>query len=203
MQKTGLPEERVRELMSKDTFMTAEQALELGFVDEVDDQDPVKAVVSQDGALEFNGVRMSMELARKIPAEFFKPEATASVIQTKEDPMDLEKLKAEHAELVEQIRKEAVETERKRIVAIGELTPTGYEDRAAKAIEDGLTPEQFAVEVIRAEKEASRQKLEKRAEDAAVLSKVTAQTPPMMAGETEQAKTEAVIRAGADGYRKI
>lgn len=202
-EKTGLPEEQVRELMSKDTFMTAETAKQLGFVDEIEDQNAVKPVIGQDGQLEFNGVRMSMELSRKVPKDFFKPEATASEIQTKEDPMDLEKLKAEHAELVEQIRVEAVATERKRIMAIGELTPRGYEEMAAKAIENGLTPEQFAVDVVKAEKSASLQRAQSRKDDAASLSQVAAQNPPVMVGESEQEKKQAVIKAGADGYRKI
>lgn len=202
-QKTGLSADKLQELMSTDYFMTAQEAQELGFVDEIENSSDVNKSISQAGVWSVNGVSMGLDLSKKIPTKFFIPEAPASVTQTtKEDPMDLAKLKAEHAELVDQIRSEAISEERKRIAAIGELTPKGYEQMASEAIQSGTTPEQFAVQVVKAEKEAQDNRIKARTEDASVLKQVTTSTPPVMVGEQDQALADAVIQAGAEGFCK-
>lgn len=75
--------------------------------------------------------------------------------------MTLEEIKAQHPELYKQIRDEGREEgvkagvmqENKRIKAIEEMALTGHEALVAKAkYETGMTAEQLAVEMIKAEK---------------------------------------------------
>ena len=68
--------------------------------------------------------------------------------------MDLEKLKAEHPDLVQQIRQEAMEegrkAERERINALEDLAMPGFASLLSEAKADSsITPEAFAVKMVK------------------------------------------------------
>lgn len=71
--------------------------------------------------------------------------------------MTLEEMKAQYPEFCNAIKeegiKEGIEKERKRIQAIEEMALSGYDEIMKKAkFESGITAEQMAVEMIKAEK---------------------------------------------------
>ena len=109
--------------------------------------------------------------------------------------MTLEKLKAEHPEIVEAIRneakaemmKEGAENERARIKAIEEIAVTGHEELVAKAkFDEPMTAEQLAVAILKADKAKNAAALAARtAEGEAVAAAV----PPTV---IDEGKTEGV-----------
>ena len=115
----------------------------------------------------------------------------------------LEEIKAQHPELYKQIRDEGREEglqagmtqERNRIKAIEEMALTGHEALVAKAkFETGMTAEQMAVEMIKAEKAKTATMAQNRAKDAEELKDVGSATasvdatPSMTAEEKERAE---------------
>ena len=92
--------------------------------------------------------------------------------------MDLEKLKAEHPDLVQAIRNEALAEgaaqERARIQAIEDIATPGHEDLVNEAkFKTGISAEALAVSILKAEKKRAAQMLQDRADDAKDLAKVS------------------------------
>ncbi|MEG0473127.1 MAG: hypothetical protein RR588_12410, partial [Solibacillus sp.] len=107
-----------------------------------------------------------------------KPEAKGD-----SEIMDLNELNAKHPDLVEQIKndagKEAITAERKRVQEIDNITPPGMEELANKAkFESGITAEQFAVEVLKAQKDQTQTQIQNRITDAAPLNQLDAGEAP-------------------------
>lgn len=117
--------------------------------------------------------------------------------------MTLEEIKAQHPELYKQIRDEGREEglqagmtqERNRIKAIEDMALAGHEALVAKAkFDTGMTAEQLAVEMIKAEKAKTATMVKNREEDAKELNGVGSATasvnatPSMTAEEKERAE---------------
>ena len=126
--------------------------------------------------------------------------------------MDLEKLKAEHPDLVQAIRNESMAEgaaqERARIQAIEDIATPGHEDLVREAkFTTGLSAEALAVAILKADKARAANVLEQRRQDAEPLNEVGAtgnEGLPPKAEKTEQEKAEmaAVIAAGARGFAR-
>lgn len=65
--RTGLEQERIVELLNAETWMTAEEAVELGFADEVEEAKQVAASVAGAGRLVVNGVEVDLAKFRNPP----------------------------------------------------------------------------------------------------------------------------------------
>lgn len=117
--------------------------------------------------------------------------------------MTLEEIKAQHPDLYKQIRdegreeglKEGMKQENNRIKAIEEMALTGHEALVAKAkFETGMTAEQLAVEMVKAEKQKKATMLQNRKNDAEELNGIGSATasvdatPTMTAEEKERAE---------------
>ena len=157
MRKTGKAEREIRDAMSEDNWMSAEEAKAFGLADEVDDKAAVSNVFDGD-SVEVNGLRVPKTLFGASADRLFVAAAQpAPAAVKKEGPkMDLEKLKAEYPDLVSAIREEAMEEgrkcERARLEAIEAVAMPGYEAlvKAAKA-DPKKTAENLAIEIVRAE----------------------------------------------------
>jgi len=68
--KTGLPEGKIKEIMAKDTFMTADEAVDLGFADELGEEKLVEASIKGD-MLVLNGVRIDPKTFKNFPLDRF------------------------------------------------------------------------------------------------------------------------------------
>lgn len=195
--KTGKTVEELTQMMNDETWMNAQQALEHGFVDEImfAEDIPITASgtdVNANGLLPKEVIDKMRNLLANDPNILVKNSASTGVPKEPEqgpeakgdmEIMDLNELKAKHPELVEQIKNEgnadAIAAERNRVKEIDNITPPGMEELANKAkFETGVTAEQFAVEVLKAQKDQTQKQIQNRMTDAAPLNQIAAPEAP-------------------------
>lgn len=159
-QKTGKSEAKIREAMDATTWLNAEEAVKFGLADEVDESSTVEASLNG-SSIVVNGLAIPNDKLG-MPDRFFSAAAQCVPAAVKEeDPkMDLETLKAEHADLYSAIRAEAFaagrKAERERLSGIEAVALAGYDDLVAKAkADESMTPEMLAVAIVKAEKSRS------------------------------------------------
>lgn len=209
--KTGKSVDELKSMMDEETWMTAQQALEHGFIDAIMFEDERTAVASVERPELVNGV-IPKEVIDKVRNELLKDRGNSiSHIQT-DDPlasittnntnesegnqvMNLEELKNNHPELYNQIKNEGLEegvrAERSRIQAIDELAMPGNEELVNKAkFESGISAEALAVEIIKAEKQRGSQFLNARQEDADQLENVQSTNAPENNKDSKQLAEE-------------
>lgn len=177
--KTKLDDEVLVELLDNETYLTATEALEYGFVDEIETSMKIAATLTR-SKMVVNGIDMDPERFAKMPDSWLnkpaakenpKPTGSAGNNQPKEiKTMNLEQLKAEHPDLYTQIVNEGkeagIKAERDRVKAIEEMALPGYTELTNKAkFETGITAEAFAIEMVKAEKAAKHKFLNDRQAD--------------------------------------
>lgn len=74
--KSGMERERIIELLDAETWMTADEAVEMGFADEIEESKPVAASIA-DGRLVVNGQQFDLSRYRNPPKLAFLPPADA------------------------------------------------------------------------------------------------------------------------------
>ena len=126
--------------------------------------------------------------------------------------MNLETLKAEHPELVQAIRNEAMvegaAQERARIQAIEDIAVVGHENLVNAAKFDGkTTAEALAVQILKADKARGAQMLKDRKNDAQALEGIEAEgneglDPKAEAKAKQDAEMKAAIEAGARAFAR-
>ncbi len=206
--KTGQSREGLLALMQGESFLTGQEAVAKGFADRIDETQSVTNTLI-DGVATVNGLKVSACIVGMAPEGFFKAEISAEQGVT----MNLEKLKAEHPDLVEAICKEAiaegVNRERARIKAIEEIAVAGHAELVAKAkYENGMTAEMLAVAILKAEREANKARLEQHRADAKELEGLgeagnTGFDPKAEKKAQEEAAMNAVIEAGKRGFNRM
>lgn len=187
--KTGKKVDEIKPLVDAETYFTAAEAVEFGLADEVDESKTVENRMVGN-VVNVNGLEVSAEFFKRAPEGFINkaeaPKAPAIQHQAnkEEKTMTLEKLKAEHPELVDAIRaeladecraeamKEGAEKERSRIQAIYALGITGHDELVAEAINSGKTDGDVAVAVLKAENAKRTAMLNDTAADAQDLAGV-------------------------------
>ena len=129
--------------------------------------------------------------------------------------MTLEEIKAQHPELYKQIRDEGREEglqagmtqERNRIKAIEEMALAGHEAIVAKAkFETGMTAEQLAVEMVKAEKAKKTtmaQSREKDAEDLNGIGSATASVDATPTASAEDKEREELLKGANERLSKM
>lgn len=188
-EKTELEDAKIIELMDAETWMTASEALELGFVDEVSPAMEIAAKAGKNGALIVNGLTFDESRRRRMPEGWL----ARVEIENTNDPvydspgeevedMTLEELKEKHPEIYNAIadaaRAEGANSERARIQAIEEMAMPGHEELVNRAkFENAISPEALAVELIKAEKAIKDNYREARNRDAAPLKNVAPSVP--------------------------
>lgn len=205
-EKTGLDDETLIELLSKDRYITAAEAKELGFVDEIGPA--LKIAASRKGSsVIINGLTIQEDRYKRLPEDWRnavesplnQSGASGKTTEKERKVMTLDEFKAQHPELYKAAMAAGQEQERARIKAIDEMVMPGYEALAAKAkFETGLAPEAFAVELIKAEKAAKERFLAERQKDAEEVNGVEQGGDPGADGE--DAKLQAVANAMAGGF---
>lgn len=198
--KTGMERGRLLALMQKESFLTAGEAVEFGFADEVDRDTVVENTITENVCM-INGLEVSASLFDAAPTGFVKQEVK----------MDLENLTKEYPELVEEIRAKAyaqgVENERARILAIEDIATPGHDELVQSAKQDStMTAEKLAVAILKADKARNANMLQARANDAAELANIApVSNEGVMPGEEKKAKEDAeiqaVIEAGRRGFK--
>lgn len=203
--KTGKTFDELKKMMDAETWMTAQEAKEHGFVDAIMFEQEVGAVANLEHHDLVNGI-LPQEVIDKMREALAKDKGLLvdNNIQQQTQPeepnnqggnqhMDLEKLKNDYPELYEQVKnegyQEGVKAENDRFKAIDEIATAGFEDLVNKAkYESPVTAEQLAVEMIKAQKQAGANFLSARQEDAAVLNQIEGTAVP----QNEQSELEKV-----------
>lgn len=195
--KTGKTEEELTQMMDKETWMNAQQALEHGFVDEImfASEIPITASdtdVNSNGMLPKEVIDKMRNLLASDPNILVKNSASTGVPKELEqgpeaegdsEIMDLKELNAKHPDLVEQIKndatKEAVTAERSRIQEIENIAIPGTEEIVNKAkFETGISAADTAMEILKAQKDQTQTQIQNRMTDAAPLNQINAGEAP-------------------------
>ena len=174
-EKTGKPVDVIQALMDKETYFTAEEALEFGLVDEIDETTVIENRADGD-TVTINGLQVASKLLERAPKCFFQTVVKAQPIETPKEVelMNLETLKSDYPELFQAIRNEALAEgaakERARIQSIEEIAMAGHEALVTAAKFDGITTaEMLAVQMVKAEKAKATIRMANIVEDAKAL----------------------------------
>lgn len=212
VEKTGRTADEIKEKVNAETFFTAEEAVEFGLADEIDESTEVKNTASG-GFVMLNGLKAESRFFANVPKGFIKAGTSQASAIKKEGPkMDLDTLKAEHPDLVQAIRNEALAEgaaqERERIQAIEDIAIVGHENLVNAAKFDGkTTAEALAVQILKADKARGAQMLKARANDAKALEGIEAEgneglNPKAEEMAKQDAEMKAVIEAGARAFAR-
>lgn len=191
---TGQEQDKIKSMMSKTTWMSAQDAIDNGFADEIVDTEPVTMNISTDrNMLLVNGIPMSARGLKNIPDYIQVKEMITTgksdpdVIENKpiggERHMTLEELTKQEPELVSQIRNDAVQTAREdnekavnkavtdeleRLKSIDEIAGK-IADKSliekAKYGETKMSAAELALEALKAQKDDGKAFLDSMKED--------------------------------------
>lgn len=212
VEKTGRTADEIKEKVNATTYFTAEEAVEFGLADEVDETTEVKNTASG-GFVMLNGLKAESRFFANVPKGFIKADTSQTSAIKKEGPkMDLETLKAEHPDLVQAIRNEAMAEgatqERARIQAIEDIAVAGHEALVNAAKFDGkTTAEALAVQILKADKARNAGMLQARVKDAQALEGIEPDgneglDPKSEVKAKQNAEMKAVIEAGARAFAR-
>ncbi|MBB5148649.1 head maturation protease, ClpP-related [Ureibacillus thermosphaericus] len=205
--KTGKTVDELKQLMDAETWMTAQEAKEAGFIDEIMFESEVGAVASMN-IPELSGGMLPEEVINRMRELLASQEKGISVVNSvgvqqniKEGvnkKMDLQELKNQYPELVEQIKNEAKEeaiaAERKRIQEIENIAVPGAEEIINKAkFETGATAGEVAVEILKNDALKKSMMLQNIKEDAQIINEVEANALPQSKDEEVDALINKVL----------
>lgn len=223
--KTGLEDDRIIELMNEETWMTAAEAVEFGFADEVEQSYSVAACIDN-GKLVVNGMKIDPSRFKNVPAQWIaesqqddkggsgtgeneNPGTTAGKPEARKEkkPMDLEQLKAEHPDLCDKLlaqgEEAGVKKERERIQAIEEMELSDHRDLISAAkFDKPVTAEALAVQVLKAQKDQRQKITNDRKQDAEDMEDPGAETTtdPTSQEAKDKADLERLTNAGKAGF---
>jgi ATP-dependent Clp protease, protease subunit len=211
--KTGKTADDLKAMMDAETWMTAQEAKEAGFIDAIMFENEINAVANIERPELVNGMlpkevidKMRNELANDRSRLVVNASTETGPINNTEgvkQPMNLEQLKNDHPELFNQVKntgyEEGVTAERGRIQAIEDLALPGNEELINKAkFETGVSAEAVAMEIIKAEKQRGQNRLQNAIDDAAPLNNVEgAVAPEPKEASNQKADEEAEAIANA------
>ena len=178
--KLAMDDDEISEMMSNETWLTANEAAELGIVDKK--TEPVEISAQFQALANFKNVPEGLKKAWVFKGQKFTPSGETILQEVIPMNITLELLKNEHPEIVKEIlagvdldfiraklpeavvelesegEKRGAENERKRIQAVSEQTMSGHEKLIAELMFDGeTTGEMAAVKILKAEKQIRAQ----------------------------------------------
>lgn len=194
--KTKLPPEQITAMMDKETWLTATEAKELGFIDTVTNEIELDSYFDNENQLVINDIKLGNINNDKVQS-IFAPKAINAVATNLEpsqitnkkelETMDINALKTDHPELYAQIESNAYEkgkadginAERSRIKAIEDIGINGHQTLIIDAkFTSGITAEALAMKILAAEKVQKSNFLDNRQIDANALNGITPNSEP-------------------------
>lgn len=183
--KTGLSVDQLRTMMTRETWMVGQEAVDNGFANTLlEDEGPEAEISADKKVLLVAGVRHDIAAFRQIPGAIpvnnSITTAPAAVDKTKQGnkprnqkevkPMTAAELRAQHGEIIAQIESEAAEQartnaiqqERARLQAIEEIAPSIGDTQLvhdAKYGEKPMTAEQLALQAMKKQAQLGAQHL--------------------------------------------
>ncbi len=165
--KTGLPKEKILEMMKKETWMGAKEALSNNFIDEIMFQNEDTPIVmnykNHSGLLSQEVINKGREqMAKenlkdsnkinKVEVEIMEEKSKELKLKKDEGDEKDEGAKVVNGKTAEEIRNNAIKLERDRVSALNKLKNIpGSEDIIERAISDGSSVEEAAMEIANSE----------------------------------------------------
>lgn len=158
--KGRIREPKIRALMEAETWMSADEAFDYGFVDKV--KGSIKAIARTDnGRLVANNQVMNIAKYHYMNVPEYP---TVKIVETerketmvKDERLTMEELTRHYPDLVTNIQNSAKETERKRLNLLEEMKPEDCSEEMEALIEaakaDGRQPEEIAMECFNLSKQ--------------------------------------------------
>ncbi|WP_438449406.1 head maturation protease, ClpP-related [Gorillibacterium sp. sgz5001074] len=194
--KTGMERQELADLMAKETFMTAEEAKEYGFVDEIMFEEKVDVSMTNDNRYFIvNSIAHDLADFKNRPQWSTKNEPPYIPLNVQPTPKakkeddpemeikNLEDLKKHFPDLCNQLvagaAAEAVNAERDRLKGIDEIAATMPADIVNKAkYEAPVNAEQLALIALKADAAAGRTFMDQRRHELTPANQVPGATPP-------------------------
>jgi len=158
--RTGISTDELITMLDEETWMSAEEAVEHGFADEVEEGNAVTASI-RGAVARVNGVQMDFSNFRRVPKmpNTFTPEQPVAQTQTKPinstnggaTILNLEDLKNQYPALYAEAVAAGVSQERIRMQTLDELAMPGNADIITQAKASGASAADTAVAIIKAE----------------------------------------------------
>lgn len=142
--KTGLSDEEISQMMTETTWLTAEEALEKGFIDEITDKE---LEISMSGNfVVMDSVKHDLKNMKNFPTNKIKNSAKKAPEGM--ENMTPEEIRNKYPEVFKQISNAAQAVERERIASIDNLSLPGAEDVITNAKKDGLSAADTAIRIV-------------------------------------------------------
>ncbi|WP_421663634.1 head maturation protease, ClpP-related [Lysinibacillus telephonicus] len=209
--KTGKKAEELKNMMNKTTWMTAQEALEHGFIDAIMFENAPQAVANADAS----GM-LPQEVINKVRQDLLKSQKNHPIMansipepsnSTQNEPknqnkgdnsMNLEQLQNDYPELFKEVKnmgfKEGVQAENKRLKEIEDLAVPGNETLINKAkYEEPVTAEKLAVQIVKAQKELGATHLNNVKTDAKPLNDIPGTNAPEVDNLTDEEQAVAAL----------
>ena len=177
--RTKMKDEDIAAMMQEETWWTGDQAVEKGFCDSIMFEAEPQTVIENARKVIVNSVPLDLSRFKTVPTMLLNSPAQGGLqnIEPKDEKggkgtMD-EKIKtvpaleAAYPDLVNQIRTEAVNSERERIKSIMDTAPAGYESIVEDALfKNPVDAGQVALKIVAEQKKAGAKYLAAVAKDA-------------------------------------
>lgn len=201
--KTELSKEEIKAMMDKETYLTADEAIEKGFADRILFIDEAQDFVADKGSLLPKAVIDDM-LKRMENGEFKGPQNSQKEPEIKDDKekgadnVNYEDIKNDHPEIFEKIknegRVEGVKEENDRIKNIDAIAQVGMEELINDAkYKEPMNAGELAIKILNKQKEVGQKHIKDVDDDAQALNEVEDKSPDNKKEEEEaQASAKAV-----------
>lgn len=168
--KTGLNEEKLKQLMDEETWLTAEEALELGFVDEIDESQAVTAQI-EDHFLAIGGCKFNLWQLPTLREDLFNKMET----KNEKTKLDVQSIKIQYPELFKEITNNAISSERDRIKALLDVDVGTNHNLVMKAMfDEPSTAEKVAIATVKAQKNKEKEQAKALIADGEKLAEIIA-----------------------------
>lgn len=197
--------DEIVEIMDKTTWLTAAEAVEAGFADEVLES---KAIAAQIKGKTLNIAGMDFDLSafatmpafinaspqNILPAGTGLPPETIKTNDEEDKILDKKEFREKYPELYNEVLADGVTQERTRMKSLDAVALPGNEDLVNKArYETGATAEQVAMQIIASAKEKGVKTLQAIVDDAEELLPVGGATAPDATKAQEEKERQALV----------
>lgn len=193
MKKTTKTNDELKAMMNKTTWMTAQEAKEMGFIDAVMFESEIGATASVEHPELVNGIipkKVIDQLRQQLKLDPSQVVTNSTQDEGSKKIMDLAQLNNDYPDLVKQIQNEAateaVANERKRIQGIENIAQPGTEEIVNKAkFETGVSAAETAMEILTAQNKQRTTQLKNIQVDAEPLNNIESTEAPKNNNESE------------------
>lgn len=186
--RCGRSEDEIKDMMDAETWMTAREAVEYGFCDEVIENGAIAAYSENDimimrGMYEHMPENIIVKSDDNSDSKTEDSEVSSVSVYNNNDPKEetvmeireltIEQLQQENPALYDSVMTAGAVAERERISEIDDLTPAGYEEMAAEAKANGTSAMNFHKMIVKAQREKGKTFIENRKNETAPAAEVT------------------------------